>query len=104
MDIASAARLLLLAAIWGGSFLFMRIGAPVFGADQHAEQQKRDTTQKQKNNNRKHQHRKHKHTHWRHYLVIGLLNSALPFLMCAGAARAGGAARRAGRGAAAPGV
>ena len=31
MDVASIFRLIALAAIWGGSFLFMRIGAPVFG-------------------------------------------------------------------------
>ena len=31
MDSASLFRLFLLAAIWGGSFLFMRIGVPVFG-------------------------------------------------------------------------
>jgi drug/metabolite transporter (DMT)-like permease len=32
MDIRSVLRLVLLAAIWGGSFLFMRISAPVLGA------------------------------------------------------------------------
>ena len=31
MNTANFLRLLLLAAIWGGSFLFMRIGAPVLG-------------------------------------------------------------------------
>jgi drug/metabolite transporter (DMT)-like permease len=31
MSIASAVRLFLLAAIWGGSFLFLRLGAPVLG-------------------------------------------------------------------------
>jgi hypothetical protein len=31
MTAGSAVRLLFLAAIWGGSFLFMRIGAPVLG-------------------------------------------------------------------------
>ena len=31
MTAGSALRLLILAAIWGGSFLFMRIGAPVPG-------------------------------------------------------------------------
>jgi drug/metabolite transporter (DMT)-like permease len=31
MTAGSALRLLILAAIWGGSFLFMRIGAPVLG-------------------------------------------------------------------------
>jgi drug/metabolite transporter (DMT)-like permease len=32
MDFGSALRLFLLAAIWGGSFIFMRIAAPVLGA------------------------------------------------------------------------
>ena len=32
MNAANLARLLLLAALWGGSFLFMRIAAPVLGA------------------------------------------------------------------------
>lgn len=32
MDSANLVCLLSLAAIWGGSFLFMRIGAPVLGA------------------------------------------------------------------------
>jgi drug/metabolite transporter (DMT)-like permease len=31
MTAGSALRLLVLSAIWGGSFLFMRIGAPVLG-------------------------------------------------------------------------
>jgi drug/metabolite transporter (DMT)-like permease len=31
MSISSALRLILLAAIWGGSFLFLRLGAPVLG-------------------------------------------------------------------------
>jgi hypothetical protein len=31
MNTANLLRLMLLAAIWGGSFLFMRIGAPVLG-------------------------------------------------------------------------
>ncbi|NHR06943.1 EamA/RhaT family transporter, partial [Chromobacterium haemolyticum] len=32
MGMASLSRLLLLAALWGGSFLFMRIAAPALGA------------------------------------------------------------------------
>lgn len=32
MNLASLCRLLALAALWGGSFLFMRIAAPVWGA------------------------------------------------------------------------
>ena len=87
MTPANAALLLLLAAIWGGSFLFMRIGAPVLGPVwlilfrvgiaalflgacalwQRTPLQLR--------------------RYWRHYLVLGLLNSALPFFLIAYAAQ-----------------
>jgi len=87
MDSASLFRLFLLAAIWGCSFLFMRIGVPVFGPAGliafrvliaavflwmaglwlHKPLEFR--------------------RHWRHYLIIGLLNSALPFLLFAYAAQ-----------------
>ena len=76
-----AAELLLLAALWGASFLFMRIGAPEFGpaalvfvrvagastlllpllawrGDAHALR-----------------------AHWRPLMVVGVVNSALPFLL-----------------------
>ena len=87
MDTASLLRLFLLAAIWGGSFLFMRIGVPVFGPaalialrvliaavflwltsmwlKKHLEFGR----------------------HWKHYLIIALLNSAFPFLLFAYAAQ-----------------
>lgn len=87
MDVASIFRLIALAAIWGGSFLFMRIGAPVFGPGVMIElrvglaalflwlvcrflgRQTRLLRQ------------------WRHFLIIGLLNSALPFMLFAYAAQ-----------------
>src|SRR3569833_1751554 len=87
MDIASAARLLLLAAIWGGSFLFMRIGAPVFGAGLLAELRVGVAALFLWGVCRWLRRRLHVRAHWRHYLVIGLLNSALPFLMFAYAAQ-----------------
>lgn len=74
-------RLLLLAAIWGGSFLLMRIASPVLGAAYLAEGRvllaaiflyllawyaKRNRNLLE---------------HWRHYLIIGFFNSALPFLL-----------------------
>lgn len=87
MNTANCLRLLALAAIWGGSFLFMRIGVPVLGPVVliaarvgfgalflllaswllHKPLQLR--------------------TNWRHYLIIGFFNSALPFLLFAIAAR-----------------
>lgn len=87
MNQASIVRLLLLSAIWGASFLFMRIGAPVVGpvllifarvglaavflllvgcyVKKSLELPR----------------------HWKHYLVLGLFNSALPFLLFAFAAK-----------------
>src|SRR3569833_1807557 len=103
MDIASAARLLLLAAIWGGSFLFMRIGAPVFGAGLLAELRVGVAALFLWGVCRWLRRRLHVRAHWRHYLVIGLLNSTLPFLMFAYAAQTLSASLLAMRGAAAPG-
>ena len=88
MSSTSAARLLLLAAIWGGSFLFMRIASPVLGPVRLiawrvalaaaflaviAWLRGRDVDA---------------HRHWRHYLVLGACNSAVPFLLFAFAAEA----------------
>ncbi|HSO60128.1 MAG TPA: DMT family transporter [Desulfobacterales bacterium] len=87
MTAGSAVRLLILAAIWGGSFLFMRIGAPVLGPAWliqfrvgiaalfllicagwfHKPLQLRK--------------------YWRHYLILGCFNSALPFFLIAFAAK-----------------
>ncbi len=83
MKTADLIRLFVLAAIWGASFLFFRVAAPVLGPLITAESRAllgglalfiwfratganlgfRD--------------------HWRAYLVIGLLNSALPFSLFA---------------------
>ncbi len=83
MKAKDAGALLLLSAIWGGSFLFIRIAAPVLGpvvlialrvliagialllysifTRQKLELRKR----------------------WLHYLVIGIINSAIPFTLIA---------------------
>lgn len=81
MDLQSILRLVILAAIWGGSFLFMKIASPVLGAPLVAELRvglaalflsiialifKRSFQLKE---------------NWRHYLFVGSLNSALPFLL-----------------------
>ena len=87
MNAASIARLLCLSAIWGASFLFMRLGAPVLGpvlliacrvllaalflALVGAVLRKPLDLRRNAV----------------HYLVLGLFNSALPFLLFAFAAR-----------------
>jgi drug/metabolite transporter (DMT)-like permease len=87
MNTANLLRLFVLAAIWGGSFLFMRIGAPVLGPAVLIEYRvlfaalflfvvglvlKKRLDLK---------------THWKHYLILGFFNSALPFVLFAFAAR-----------------
>jgi drug/metabolite transporter (DMT)-like permease len=86
MNTANMLRLVLLAAIWGSSFLFMRISAPVLGPAVLIEyrvgfaalfllvvslflNKKLDLA-----------------THWKHYLILGFFNSAFPFLLFAYAA------------------
>jgi drug/metabolite transporter (DMT)-like permease len=87
MNAASLARLLLLAAIWGGSFLFMRVAAPVLGPTlligwrvglaaafllAMAVLSGRSVGAR---------------SHARHYLILGAFNSAVPFLLFAFAAQ-----------------
>lgn len=92
MNTANMLRLLALAAIWGGSFLFMRIAAPVLGPAVLIEyrvglaalflalvgwilhRRGRGAPLALRR-------------HWKHYLILGLFNSALPFLLFAFAAR-----------------
>lgn len=87
MNSANLLRLVVLAAIWGGSFLFMRVSAPVLGPAWLIEfrvllaalfllgvalvLRKRLDLRR----------------HGRHFLILGLFNSALPFLLFAYAAR-----------------
>lgn len=87
MSVASLIRLFSLAAIWGGSFLFMRIAAPVIGAVWVTELRVALAALfllglgfylKKKLLLRRHA---------RHYLILGFLNSALPFLLFAYAAQ-----------------
>lgn len=87
MSTANLLRLILLAAIWGSSFLFMRIAAPVLGPALLIEYRVAFAALflaivavfVKKNLDLR--------SNWKHYLILGLFNSALPFLMFAFAAR-----------------
>lgn len=87
MSTANLLRLVLLAAIWGGSFLFMRIAAPVLGPAVLIEYRVVFASlfllavalvMKKPLDLRR---------NWKHYVILGFFNSALPFLLYAYAAR-----------------
>lgn len=87
MGIASFFRLLSLAAIWGASFLFTRISAPVLGPTILIESRVglaalfllgAAVLLRKPLNFRQ---------HWKHYCIVGALNAALPFLLFAFAAQ-----------------
>jgi drug/metabolite transporter (DMT)-like permease len=87
MTLASLLRLITLSAIWGASFLLMRIGVPVLGPILLVESRVAVAALflllvghflKKTLNARK---------HWRHFLILGLFNSALPFLLFGMAAK-----------------
>ena len=81
MSIASLLRLICLAAIWGGAFIFTRVGAPILGPTLLIESRVglaalflvvvsliiRSDLQVREN--------------WNHYLILGFVNAALPFLL-----------------------
>jgi drug/metabolite transporter (DMT)-like permease len=81
VKIADLARLLLLAALWGGSFAFIRVAVPALGPLWLAESRvaiafvalfalallRRDVPSVR--------------AHWRGFLAIGVINSALPFAL-----------------------
>lgn len=87
MTTSALIRFTLLAAIWGASFLFMRILSPIVGSFWTAESRlliggaalllfttfKKTPLELQ---------------HWRHYVVVALLNAALPLTLFCIAARA----------------
>ncbi|MFB9286805.1 DMT family transporter [Pseudoduganella plicata] len=87
MSTANLLRLFLLAAIWGGSFLFMRIAAPVLGPGWLIELRvvfaalflaaialmlKKSLDLRR---------------YWKHYAILGLFNAAIPFVLFAYAAK-----------------
>lgn len=81
MTASSVARLLILSAIWGGSFIFMRIAVPSLGPVVLMELRVLFAaiflaavaffTKSLLAAGR----------HWKHYLILGFFNSALPFLL-----------------------
>jgi len=81
VNLASIVRLFALAAIWGASFLFTRIGAPVLGPVILIEFRVGLAAAflmfvaffLHKPLNAK--------LHWQHYLMLGVFNGALPFLL-----------------------
>lgn len=81
MTAASLLRLLLLSAIWGGSFLLIRIGAPALGPVPLMEARVLLAALFLATVAAALRRPLGWHRHWRHYLVIGLFNSALPFLL-----------------------
>jgi drug/metabolite transporter (DMT)-like permease len=78
---ADLIRLLTLAAIWGASFLFMRIIAPVLGALWTAEIRVAIAATAMLAFMAASGRAMQWATNWKHYLVIGSLNSALPFAL-----------------------
>jgi drug/metabolite transporter (DMT)-like permease len=79
-------RLLILAAIWGASFLFMRIAAPVLGVLWTAELRVAIAGIAMLLFILARRRAMHFRTNWKQYLVLGTLNSALPFALFAFAA------------------
>lgn len=80
------ARLLLLAALWGGSFIFMRVAAPVLGPIVLIALRVGIAGAVLLVYTRLSDKPLAFHTHWRQYLMIGVINSALPFVLIATAA------------------
>ncbi|QJE00867.1 DMT family transporter [Massilia forsythiae] len=87
MSTANLLRLILLAAIWGGSFLFMRIGAPVLGPALLIELRVLFAALFLAAVGLVLKRALHLRAHWKHYVILGFFNSALPFLLFAFAAR-----------------
>lgn len=87
MNLASLLRLLALSAIWGASFLFTRIAVPVLGPGLLIEARVALAALFLWLVGRRSGRPLALRTNWAHYLVLGLFNSALPFLLFAFAAR-----------------
>ena len=87
MDTASIVRLVALGAIWGSSFLFMRIAAPVFGPGIMVELRVTIAGVFLWQVCRWVGRSPPLLANWRYFMRIGLFNSALPFVFFAYAAQ-----------------
>ncbi|MGY0216373.1 DMT family transporter [Endozoicomonadaceae bacterium StTr2] len=87
MNPSDVLRLLSLAAIWGGSFLFMRMGAATLSPAVMIEARVGLAALFLLLVSRWLKHNRPLLKHWKHFLTLGLLNSALPFLLFAWAAQ-----------------
>jgi len=85
MTLADWRRLLLLAALWGGSFIFIRVVAPVLGPIATVEARVLIAGITLFLYARAVKARLELRTWWRQYIVIGALNAAIPFALIAGA-------------------
>ena len=81
MRSADFIRLMILAAIWGASFLFMRIVAPVLGALWTAEVRVTVAGLAMLGFMALTRRHMHFHANWRQYLILGTFNSAVPFVL-----------------------
>lgn len=86
MNTANMLRLVLLAAIWGSSFLFMRICAPVLGPAVLIEYRVAFAALFLLLVGLVLKKRLDLAANWKHYVILGFFNSAFPFLLFAYAA------------------
>lgn len=86
MNTANMLRLVLLAAIWGSSFLFIRISAPVLGPAVLIEYRVVFAALFLAIVGVFLKKRLEVAANWKHYLILGFFNSAFPFLLFAYAA------------------
>jgi len=87
MNVANGSRLFILAAIWGGSFLFTRISAPVLGPVILIQSRVALALLLLLSVALFRRRKLEFRAHWRHYAVFGIVNTAIPFLLFAYAAQ-----------------
>ena len=80
MNHAAFSQLLLLGALWGAAFMFMRIAAPEFGAIALAGTRIAIAAAVMLLLVVMLRERTHFRSHWKKYLVIGAVNTAIPFV------------------------